>query len=635
VPVHPVVASKFHLLEGIESFEKGLTDPTTRARLDEFMSITDAPPPPVVDVREDAAPGPHGQILVRIYTPNGRGTDLPCLVWLHGGAFRMGDLDMPEADWTARQICERAGAVVVSVDYRLCVGGVTYPVPHDDVVAALRWVRDNAVPLGVDADRISLGGASAGGNLATGAALKLRDADGWVPAALLLAYTTFHAVVPPPSATLAPLLTEIPRLLRFLPEDRRGITENYLGGPGSRADGYAMPGNAVLEGLCPVLLLNSEYDDLRASAEAFAGQLTAAGVDMRQVVVPGMLHGFLNLHAGVEPVDRALGLMAETVASAATAKEPAGVLHPAIAAKLHLLDGIAGWQELADPEKGARMQEFDSWPGAAAAPKVDVRADTVPGPHGTVPVRIYPPAASGDDRPALVWVHGGAFLGGDLDMLEADGVAREICARAGALVVSVDYRLCHDGVTYPVPHDDVVAAVRWVRDNASSLGVDRISVGGASAGANLAAGATLRLRDDDAWQPSALVLAYPVAHPSLPPASTSLTELMADLPRMLRFLPEDTAFINGNYLGGAHSRADGYAMPGLAVLDGLCPVVVLDAEFDDLRPSGEAFTAQLARASVDVQHVLVRGLPHGFLNQPAGALEPVDRALDLMAEVVA
>jgi acetyl esterase len=260
------------------------------------------------------ATGPHGRIPVRIYTPIGGGADLPCLVWLHGGAFRMGDLDMPEADWTARQICDRAGAVVVSVDYRLCNGGVTSPVPHDDAVAAVRWVRDGAASLGVDADRISVGGASAGGNLATGATLRLRDDDGWQPAALLLAYTTLHAVVPSPSRSLAPLLEEVPTLLRFLPDVRRGITENYLGGPESRADGYAMPANAVLEGLCPVLLLNSEYDDLRASAEVFAGQLAVAGVDVRQVLVRGMLHGFFNLHAGIEPVDEALDLMAAVAA---------------------------------------------------------------------------------------------------------------------------------------------------------------------------------------------------------------------------------------------------------------------------------------------------------------------------------
>jgi acetyl esterase/lipase len=135
-----------------------------------------------------------------------------------------------------------------------------------------------------------------------------------VPAALLLAYTTLHAVVPPASPSLAPLLDDVPRLLRFLPEVRRGITENYLGGPASLADGYAMPANAVLEGLCPVLLVNSEYDDLRASAEVFAGQLAVAGVDVRQVLARGMLHGFLNLHAGIEPVDRALDLMAGVVA---------------------------------------------------------------------------------------------------------------------------------------------------------------------------------------------------------------------------------------------------------------------------------------------------------------------------------
>ena len=198
MPIHPVVASKFHLLEGIESFEAGLADPATRARLDEFMSITDAPAPPAVDVRDDAAPGPHGPVPVRVYTPAGGGTDLPCLVWLHGGAFRMGDLDMPEADWTAREICERAGAVVVSVDYRLCVGGVTYPVPHDDAVAAVRWVRDGAASLGVDPARISLGGASAGGNLAAGATLQApRRRRLGARARLLLAYTTLHAVVPP------------------------------------------------------------------------------------------------------------------------------------------------------------------------------------------------------------------------------------------------------------------------------------------------------------------------------------------------------------------------------------------------------------------------------------------------------
>jgi hypothetical protein len=63
---------------------------------------------------------------------------------------------MPEGDWTAREVCASAGAVVVSVDYRLAVGGVCYPVPHEDTAAAVACVRDPAGELGVDAGRITI-----------------------------------------------------------------------------------------------------------------------------------------------------------------------------------------------------------------------------------------------------------------------------------------------------------------------------------------------------------------------------------------------------------------------------------------------------------------------------------------------
>ena len=342
-----------------------------------------------------------------------------------------------------------------------------------------------------------------------------------------------------------------------------------------------------------------------------------------------MLHGFLNLHAGVEPVDEALRLMADTVAAAAAGTDPRGVLHPAITAKLHLLDGIGSWEELADPEKAARMQEFDSWPGAAAAPEVDVRADSSPGPHGPVPVRIYTPPVRGRTAPRWSGCTAARSSAGDLDMREADGVAREICARAGAVVVSVDYRLCHGGVTYPVPHDDVVAAVRWVRDNAAALGVDadRISVGGASAGANLAAGATLRLRDDDAWQPASLVLAYPVAHPSLPPASASLTALWPTCRRCSassRRTPRSSTATTWAARTAGPTATPCRAWP---CSTGSAPSWCSTPSSTTCGPPARRSPRQLAAASVDVRHVLVRGLPHGFLNQPAAALEPVDEAL--------
>jgi acetyl esterase/lipase len=313
MPIHPDVAARFPLLDGLSSLHEAYTTPAGLAQIQRYETWEPEVGPPDVATRDDVVPGPHGPVPVRIYTPerpSGAG-----LVWAHGGGFLGGDLDMREADWTARELCARAGAVVVSVDYRLAVGGVCYPVPHDDAVAAVAWTRDQVAALGIDPARISIGGASAGANLTAGAALKLRDRDGWVPAALLLAYPALHAAIPAPSPALAATLAELPPLFQPRPGGGNPLSENYLGGPLSKADGYAFPAHAVLEGLCPTVVVNAEYDNLRASGEAFTAALAVAGVDVRQVTVPGLLQG-LNQPAELEPVGRCLDLMAEVVATA-------------------------------------------------------------------------------------------------------------------------------------------------------------------------------------------------------------------------------------------------------------------------------------------------------------------------------
>ena len=312
--IHPDVAARFHYLNGLSSLREAYADPVLIRQIRQFETWETAEGPPAVHVRGESVPGPHGPVPVRIYTPS---AEVPvgasCLVWLHGGGFVGGDLDMPEGDWTAREVCAGARAVVVSVDYRLAVGGVCYPVPHDDTVAAVAWVRDRAEDLGVDPARITIGGASAGGNLTAGAALRLRDRDGWVPAALVLAYPALHARTPSPSASLAATLAELPPLFHARAGEGSPLSENYLGGPLSSADGYAFPAGAILDGLCPTLVLNAEYDHLRTSGEAFTADAAVAGVDIRQVTIRGMLHGFLNLPAEVEPVRRCLDLIADTV----------------------------------------------------------------------------------------------------------------------------------------------------------------------------------------------------------------------------------------------------------------------------------------------------------------------------------
>jgi acetyl esterase/lipase len=213
----------------------------------------------------------------------------------------------------------------------------------------------------------------------------------------------------------------------------------------------------------------------------------------------------------------------------------------------------------------------------------------------------------------VIWCHGGGWVGGDLDMPEADDVCRELAARTGCQMVSVDYRLAVNGVHYPVPLDDVVSVCRWTADAVPGDG--RTVVGGASAGANLAAGAVLRLRDEGHPVPSGLLLAYPLLHPVLPPLSAELAAKVAVLPPMLGFVPEVVQVAVENYIGAPQDRADAYAMPALAALEGVPPTFVVNAEYDALRSSGEAFAEALRAAGVPVELYRQDGVVHGHLNQ--------------------
>src|SRR3954468_914337 len=125
MPIHPDVAARFPLLDGLTSLREAYGTPAGLAQIQRYETWEPEVGPPVVGTRDDIAPGPHGPVPVRIYTPDspsGAG-----LVWAHGGGFVGGDLDMREADWTAREIAARAGAVVVSVDYRLPPRGWSSP----------------------------------------------------------------------------------------------------------------------------------------------------------------------------------------------------------------------------------------------------------------------------------------------------------------------------------------------------------------------------------------------------------------------------------------------------------------------------------------------------------------------------
>ncbi|NJP90910.1 alpha/beta hydrolase [Nonomuraea sp. FMUSA5-5] len=254
--------------------------------------------------------GPGGPLRLRIYRPVSEAPDRPCLVWMHGGAWVGGDLDMPEAHETGRGVAGRADAVVVSVEYRLCDESVHFPAPVDDVVTAYRWVREHAAELGVDPARVALGGASAGGNLAAGASLRLRD-EGETPWQALLLYPLVHAPLPEPSDELAAALAMLPAALSFPSHLMDQVFAIYLdGAPVETASPYAFPGHSGdLSGFPPTYLDNDEFDPLRGSGERFADQLRAAAVEVEQVTSPGVVHGHLNL-VGLDVAHATLDRMA-------------------------------------------------------------------------------------------------------------------------------------------------------------------------------------------------------------------------------------------------------------------------------------------------------------------------------------
>jgi acetyl esterase len=276
-------------------------------------------------------------------------------------------------------------------------------------------------------------------------------------------------------------------------------------------------------------------------------------------------------------------------------------------------------------------------PDAVRSPGQDVpiRNVSAEGRHGPVAIRIYGEAA-GPESPGLVWLHGGGFVSGGLDIPESDYLAR-VLADGGTPVLSVDYRLARDGVSFPVPHDDALTGWFWARQNAASLGLDPglLCLGGAGAGGNLAVGAALYLIDAGKPLPAKLLLAYPFLHAELaPPAKGLDEEVMARLPRHLRFTPEDCIRQAENYVGGPVSMASSYAMPGYADPAGLPPTALLACEYDDARGSSELFASSLERAGVPVTYFLAEGALHGHLNHTAGLPEG-QAALDFLARELA
>ena len=182
---------------------------------------------------------------------------------------------------------------------------------------------------------------------------------------------------------------------------------------------------------------------------------------------------------------------------------------------------------------------------------------------------------------------------------------------------------------YPVPSDDILDGWLWATNHADEMGTlpGDLHLGGASAGGNLVAGVTKRLRDGAGSQPASLVLVYPIVHPELPPLSAELQEKLAGEKPAVSFPAGTVREFNLQYAGSESLFGDPYAFAVNGPLAGQPPVYILNSEVDFLRASGEAYGEGLRIAGVDVTVETEPGTHHGHLNGPdePGAFASIDR----------
>ena len=241
-----------------------------------------------------------------------------------------------------------------------------------------------------------------------------------------------------------------------------------------------------------------------------------------------------------------------------------------------------------------------------------------------VPCRIYTPAGDGP-FPVVMMFHGGGWVIGDL--VTADAQSREVCNGAGAIVVSVDYRLAPEHV-FPAAADDCYAATAWVAEHAATLDGDpsRLAVAGDSAGGNLAAVVAQMARDNGGPAIAFQLLVYPVTD-----GSSFETASYRDNADGYMLTTESMHWFWNHYAPEQSDRKNPYASPLVAEnLANLPPAMVMTAEYDPLRDEGEAYAEKMSAAGNIVACKRYDGMIHGFFGQSltvAAAREPMDEAI--------
>lgn len=227
---------------------------------------------------------PTADLPIRIYTPEGS-KPFGALVYFHGGGWVFGHIDRYDAQLVS--LAKRTNSIAISVNYQKSPEH-KFPIPHDDCYAALEWVFENAQSLNIDPKKVGVAGDSAGGNLASGVALRVRDQAKFSLAYQLLIYPANGLDFDAPSY--------------FNNAEGFGLTrksmiwfwEQYLNS-NDESNPYAVPHAATsLMNLPPTILITAEYDVLHDDGALYAEKLREAGNTVTYRDFPGHIHGFFS-----------------------------------------------------------------------------------------------------------------------------------------------------------------------------------------------------------------------------------------------------------------------------------------------------------------------------------------------------
>ena len=262
--------------------------PATRAQLDALMAAMPQPELPLGVTTEDRyAPGPAGDpdVMVRLYRPANLLSPASAFYWIHGGGMVLGDV--AGSDVYCASVADEMNVLVASVEYRLAPEH-PFPAPLEDCYAGLKWLWDSRDELGIDPDRVAVGGGSAGGGLAAGVALAARDRGEVQLCFQLLVY---------------PMLDDrnITRSSHAITDARTWTREANLAGwdaylagnaGGEDVSPYAAPARAPdLSGLPPAYINVGDLDLFVDEDVAYARAMADAGVPVELHIYPGAYHG--------------------------------------------------------------------------------------------------------------------------------------------------------------------------------------------------------------------------------------------------------------------------------------------------------------------------------------------------------